>query len=151
LGYFGTRVQFPPPPFDSLRSLMAGQAPKIKEMFSGQGLISSKASSESNALSKRSASKGFQVKRIRAADSSIPPPSGSLFASIFCLYRPMRRRQSVRRSHLKRCSPRKSSLRQSRSPLDLLPPPRHAGLSRTTRFRRRRYRPGTSNQVLDAR
>jgi hypothetical protein len=42
----GTRVQFPPPPFDSLRSLMAGRL-ALK-------------SSESNALSKRSASKGTQ-------------------------------------------------------------------------------------------
>ena len=51
-------VQIPMAPFDSLRSLMAGQrSPDGRS--SGQGNLEHSISSESNALSKRSASKGF--------------------------------------------------------------------------------------------
>jgi len=68
----GTRVQFPPPPFDSLRSLMAGQQ-RIEGLWLAalahgrpaahrRALVgcarSWQASSVSNALSKRSAPKG---------------------------------------------------------------------------------------------
>jgi hypothetical protein len=49
----GTRVQFPPPPFDSLRSLMAGRLSPIRVRNDD-----SEGNCESNALSKRSASKG---------------------------------------------------------------------------------------------
>ena len=49
----GTRVQFPPPPFDSLRSLMAGRLSPISVRNHDR-----EGNSESNALSQQSTSSG---------------------------------------------------------------------------------------------
>jgi predicted GIY-YIG superfamily endonuclease len=71
-------------PFDSLRSLMAGQ--RSEECCPDRaGIFHQKNSSESNALSKRSASKGFFMSASGPADSSVlRSPMGFLVYILRC-------------------------------------------------------------------